>query len=67
MDRLLTDAERKRFATWLEEDAASSRLIAGQLRKIPGMEPFARHKEIEAASEELIARKLRAIESVTIR
>lgn len=58
----LTDAERARFADYLEEEARSDNLLAAQCNKI-GEVVVAQKLRTEAACALVIARKLRSTES----
>lgn len=61
---LLTLEERDRFASWLENEAATSKAIVAQLELLGSAAALlvAREKA-ETAAAVLIARKLRSIES----
>ena len=64
---LLTDVERNRFASYLERDAHSSRMIIEQMKKLgPHGIILAENEEMYASAAELIARKLRSVESMSI-
>lgn len=63
MSIVLTDAEREKFATYLEQDAASNSAMADQVQKIGGglpMEAMAKKLRAEAAAARVIAAKLRS-------
>lgn len=61
----LTSHERKKFATWLEAEAATEDGLVKQLEKLPGgMVPPHMKQEIIAAI--IISKKLRNVEEVTI-
>lgn len=64
---MLTEAERHKFADWLEHEAMTSQGLIVQMEKVGG--PFAalatRYRG-EAAAMILIAKKLRSIESFTV-
>lgn len=65
----LTDAERQKFAAYLEQDAASGRAMADQVAKLGGggpMEAMAKKLRAEAAAAQIVAAKLRSIEASTI-
>lgn len=69
----LTDAERNRFADWLEFDAAQSNAMAKQMDTFatqPGggahYAVLAKRERAEAMAALIIAKKLRSTESVTI-
>jgi hypothetical protein len=68
MSRLLNDAERERFATYLEQDAESDRLIIEQLEigNNPGLKTLIQIKKIVMQSKIIVAKELRAAESQTI-
>ncbi len=63
----LTEEERLKFATWLEQSAETSKEIVDQIRKLglPG-DVLASHEIQEAKAALIIASKLRSIESVEI-
>lgn len=63
---ILTQEERDKFATYLEEDAASNDGLIVQATKVGGMEPLIQKLKIEAASARIIARKLRTTESMSL-
>ena len=61
---LLTDEERERFATWLEEQAEVSRNAIERLSSLgPHAEIAAQIAQREAAAALLIAKKLRSTET----
>ena len=67
-DRMLTDAERQRFAKWLLEDADSSEALIGQLAKMPmPIEALITRLRVEAAAAKVVAAKLLITESCSIR
>lgn len=67
MSYLLTDQERDRFATWLEQEAATAKGLIEQMGKLGTMAaPLVAREEAEAAAALLIARKLRATHSDSI-
>ena len=64
---LLTDDERHRFITYLEQDAESNRLLIEQFAKLgPHLEPLAKAKRSEMMAELIVATMLRSSESQTI-
>lgn len=65
---LLTDAERERFATYLELEAESDEGIATQMETLPHV-PQALVKKLrtEGMAAKIIAAKLRSAESMSIR
>ena len=65
---LLTDAERQKFADYLELDATSTEGIVAQMKKLPGgvMLPAIRKYEAEAAAARVVAAKLRSMQSQTL-
>ena len=65
MAQLLTAAERERFATYLEQEAATDEIMAEQVAKI-GPEILAKKYRAEALAARVIAQKLRSIEGQTI-
>jgi hypothetical protein len=66
---LLSDAERERFAAYLERDAVSSEGIAEQMQKLGGpvIEPLRQQVLAEAAACRIIAKKLRSTESQRVK
>ena len=67
MDLLLTPQERERFAAWLEHEAATSKGLIEQLKRLgQPMAMVVAREEAEAAAALLIARKLRATHSGSI-
>lgn len=70
MSRLLTQAERDRFATWLEQEASDGEAMAKQIETMAGGAPpfllLAKKERSEALAARIIAAKLRSIESVTV-
>lgn len=65
---MLTDTERERFATWLEQDAAGSNGLAKQADRLPpsvGV-PLAKRLRTEAAAQLIVAAKLRNTQSMTV-
>lgn len=65
---LLTDAERLKFADYLEMDAESSEKVAIQFEKLggPPMVMLAKQERTIAAASRLIAKRLRSVESMSI-
>lgn len=63
---LLTDDERRRFAEYLEQDAASGEAILSQLEKLPGMDAIIRKTQAEVAATKIVAKKLRSLHSESI-
>ena len=61
-DLLLTAAERDRFATWLEREAATAKGLAAQAEKINAAEFIVKKLRAEAAAALIIASKLRSTE-----
>lgn len=66
MNLLLTDAERSRFAQWLEHEAKTAKGLIEQMEKIGVPEPLITREKAELGAALLIARKLRMTESFTI-
>lgn len=63
MPMLLTDAERERFAAWLEMEADSAMETVERLSKMgPNGEISAQRQQIEAEAALLIAAKLRSVD-----
>jgi hypothetical protein len=56
--RLLTQSERERFVRWLRDEAHSSKILADQAGKLPGMEALAKRLRAEAMAAEVVASKL---------
>jgi len=67
-DLLLSEAERDRFADWLEHEARTATGLAEQAAMLGGamMNVTVRRLRDEAAASLLIARKLRATRSDSI-
>jgi hypothetical protein len=63
---LLTDAERDRFAAYLERDVEGSRAILSQMEKVGGPDVLIRQIRTEMVAAEIVAKKLRSIESTSI-
>jgi hypothetical protein len=62
---LLTDAERDRFAWWLEHQANSSLEMAKQGEKL-GIQVLVQKETAEAMAYTVVAKILRSTQSVTI-
>lgn len=65
----LTDAEREKFALYLEQDAASNRAMAAQMEKMDPtgtMGMIATKYKNEAAAAMIVAAKLRSIETDSV-
>ena len=62
----LSDNDRNRFATWLEQEAHSLDSTAEQMKKIKGLEIMIRKFKAEAAAHSIVASKLRSTETSTI-
>lgn len=56
----LTQEDRDRFATWLEEEAATDDKLAEQAEKLAAP-AFVKMKRAEALAARVVARKLRSI------
>lgn len=63
---LLTDAERQRFAQYLEEEAHTDEAMADQMEQVRVPEVLVKKLRMEAAAARIIAAKLRSIESMSI-
>ena len=63
---LLTPKEREKFASWLEQDIESAKLIIEQLAKLPGNDVMTSHAKQEVVAEIIVLKKLRSVEEVTI-
>lgn len=67
MNLLLSDAERRRFADWLEHEAETGSELVRQLELLPGIPTgMVNRQRAEASAAALIAAKLRATESSVI-
>lgn len=64
---LLSDAERERFASWLEFEAESCEKMADGLATIGAPEAFIKKERAEAMAAKVIAQKLRSTETMTVR
>jgi len=62
----LTQAERDRFAAYLEHEAHCDDGIMEQMQKLPGMAPMLAKLRAESLAAKVIAAKLRSIESEEI-
>ena len=63
----LSATERRKFASWLEQDAESNKLLIEQLAKLgPGGDLMAPRMKTEMAAALIIAGKLRGIEDASI-
>jgi len=65
----LTDQEREKFASYLEQDASSNEQMANQMKSLPGAEtlvPMIKIYVVRSAAERLIAGLLRSTESQKI-
>lgn len=64
----LTPEERRRFAEYLRQEAATNRQLAAQAKKLGGIgASIAATQESEASAFEYVARKLDSWESQTIK
>lgn len=66
MSRLLTDAERNRFATWLEQEAMQGDAMAKQMEGMNMPKELITRERNEALAAKIIANKLRSTESVSV-
>jgi len=55
----LTETERNRFATYLEQEAKTDEEMAIQCEKL-GVSPMVKKLKIEAMAERIVAQKLRS-------
>ncbi len=62
MTPMLTQAERDRFATYLEQEAKSDEILLIQMRKILAPAPAVQTVNVEMMAAKVIAMKLRSIE-----
>lgn len=58
----LSDAERERFATYLEQSAADTEQLVAMLGELPGSEPKMKQYQAELMAEKIVAAKLRSVE-----
>lgn len=63
---LLSDEERKKFADWLENEAATANSMIEQMKKLNLPDAIMQREKAEAAAALIIARKLRGTESMSI-
>jgi hypothetical protein len=65
---MLTDAERQKFADYLEMDAEGCDQLAIQMEKLPSPPTLqlAKQQRNLAMAERVVARKLRSTETMTI-
>lgn len=66
MSGLLTPAERDRFASYLEQEAATDKAMARQLKEISGPEALITKLNVESMAARVIAQKLRSIMDETL-
>ncbi len=68
MSVLLSSDERRRFAEWLENEAANSKATIELLKKldVSNVHPLVARERSEMAAALLIARKLRSMEDMSI-
>ena len=67
MSTPLSAQERDRFATWLEREAHTDKMLAEQLEKLPSRpEPMAKKYRVEGMAAQVIAQKLRSISDETL-
>lgn len=66
--RLLSDAERDRFATYCEQEAHSYGELATQMEKLPGThyEVLVKQMKLDAFAHGRVAQKLRSVEPMTL-
>ena len=62
----LTQAERDKFAEFLEQEAKSTEGILAQLEKIAVMEGVKRKYRAEALAQAVVAKMLRATETMDV-
>lgn len=64
----LTDAEREKFATYLEQQASMDQDIITQLEKMtdPTMQAMAKKFRTEMMAAKIVAAKLRSIETQSV-
>lgn len=63
---MLTDDERKKFAAYLEGEAASDLQMVAQLEKMTGQDAVVKHMKVRAAAKRMVAAELRSIETDSI-
>ena len=63
---ILTEQEREKFATWLEEQAKSDDDMAEQIERLPGHDRFSERMKTRSAIFRLVAAELRGIEGFSI-
>ena len=63
---LLSESERTKFATYLEQDAASDEAMVEQMLRIKTPGNIVMEFKMQAAASRMVVRKLRATESATI-
>ncbi len=62
----LSQDERERFATYLEQQAKMDKDMAAQAKTLgAGGKVIAKRYNVEAMAEEIVARKLRSIETMS--
>ena len=63
----LTQAERDKFAEFLEQEAKSAEGILAQMEKVPVPEVLKRRYRAEALAQAVVAKMLRATETMDVR
>lgn len=66
MGLLLTDAERERFASYLEQDIRTEQALVEQMAKLSVSEPWIKVTKMRIAAKTIVAQLLRTTESQTI-
>jgi len=62
----LTQEERDKFATYLEQEVESSKQLIEQMKHIPNTEAMASALTAEMLAERVVAGKLRSIETQSV-
>jgi hypothetical protein len=66
MSMLLTNAERERFARWLENEARTSKVLIEQMEKLSMGAVIVQHERQEMEAALIIARKIRQTEGFSV-
>jgi hypothetical protein len=63
---VLTDNDRRRFIEYLSQSIESTRLIIGQLEKLPSAKIVLHKEKMEMAAEIVVLAKLVSMESMSL-
>ncbi|MCP4410161.1 MAG: hypothetical protein GY807_20950 [Gammaproteobacteria bacterium] len=63
----LNDAERIKFAGYLEQDAQSNEGLIEQMEKLPALDAVIKKKRVEVMACRVVVQMLRGVETQTIK